>query len=73
MSHLWESVQGIKIWTEDELLSVIGAGVLVPVTSTEVVSEEDNINAFDDISIRNESGNVLSGFEVANAIPFGER
>jgi len=33
----------IKIWTEDELINAIGAGLLVPVTDTDTVIEDPNI------------------------------
>ncbi|MEI6240823.1 MAG: hypothetical protein WCR51_10565 [Planctomycetia bacterium] len=34
---------GIKIWTEDELLNMVGGGLLKPVTDTQITIEDDNI------------------------------
>ena len=58
--------EGIKVWTEDELLSVIGAGMLVPVTSTNTVLEDDNVTANSDISLTTfgSMGSALAGMEI---------
>src|SRR5207253_6844006 len=34
---------GIKVWTEDQLLNVLAAGVLKPITDTQAVIEDNNI------------------------------
>ncbi|MDZ4169923.1 MAG: hypothetical protein U1E26_09770, partial [Coriobacteriia bacterium] len=36
---------GTKVWEEDELLNLIGAGILKPVTDTQVYDEDPNIQA----------------------------
>jgi len=43
--------EGIKIWTEDELLSVLAEGILQPVTNTVVNIEAENIHANGDVTL----------------------
>ena len=41
----------IKIWTEDELLSLISAGLLKPITDTQAADEDVNIDAAGHVTI----------------------
>ncbi len=43
--------EGIRVWTEDELLNLIGAGLLQPVTDTVTEIEADNIQAAGSITL----------------------
>ncbi|MBT6725115.1 MAG: hypothetical protein HOB20_17940, partial [Planctomycetaceae bacterium] len=52
-----ELTAGIKIWTEDELLNLIGGGLLSPITDTQVSIEDPNISG-NNITINSTSGSI---------------
>ncbi|MBQ0721029.1 MAG: LEPR-XLL domain-containing protein [Gammaproteobacteria bacterium] len=56
----------IKIWTEDELLSVFGLGLLKPVTNTVTTIEAENIYAAGNVTIRTSDsmGAPFEGVEI---------
>ena len=61
----------VKVWTPDELLYAFGAGLLKPITDTQVTDESPNITGHNVTIITNQGGvGVSDGVQIIN-IPAG--
>ncbi|OUS15208.1 hypothetical protein A9Q88_11635 [Gammaproteobacteria bacterium 50_400_T64] len=58
--------ESIKIWTQDELLSLFGMGILMPVTNTVTSIEAENVYAAGNVTIRSydSMGAPFDGVEI---------